>query len=290
MHCTGKVTLPSSVKDVEDSAFYGCVALEKVELTEGLQRIERCAFDNCALLRIEIPSTTLKIGEIAFSRCHQLRNVDLREGLLAIDRLAFRNCHALERITIPSSTALIGKSAFENCRNLSEVVLREGVHYIDVDGFLNCTALGRINIPPVALEIDTRDTTRPIQGVGSCQFMRETMPIGVRGRKLIVSKWLQHRSLSQLELAQAKVNEILGRPQETEEEKVRCIREWFAYYYLFDVTTMLELAVWRANMDANERDVEARQAGRRSCGNDMNVIIPCVLDYLEESRGPLYAL
>ena len=59
------------------------------------------------------------------------------------------------------------------------------------------------------------------------------------------------------------------------------IREWFAYYERLDVTTMLELAIWKVNLDGNERDAHARQASRQNCGGDMNVIIPAVLPFLE---------
>ena len=104
------------------------------------------------------------------------------------------------------------------------------------------------------------------------------MPVPApRERKLVISKWLQYRSPVQLEQARAKVNEILGR-QQTENEKIQCIREWFAYYERLDVTTMLELAIWGANIDGNGRD--ARQASRSRRGNDMNVIIQAVLPYV----------
>ena len=45
---------------------------------------------------------------------------------------------------------------------------------------------------------------------------------------------------------------------------------------------MLELAIWRVNMDGNERDGEARQASRRNCGSEMSIIIPGALEYLED--------
>ena len=103
---------------------------------------------------------------------------------------------------------------------------------------------------------------------------------------------MQYRSPSQIEQAETKVNEILDRDEqrveelvpedEQMEEKVVSIRNWFGYYNLLDVTTMLELAIWKANMDGNqEQDMETRQARRRSCGNDMSVIIPGVLDCLD---------
>ena len=77
------------------------------------------------------------------------------------------------------------------------------------------------------------------------------------------------------------MNQILDREGQAEGEKIESIRKWFAYYYLLDVTTMLELGIWRCNMDGNEPGAEARQASRRNCGSDMNVIIPGVLQFSE---------
>ena len=75
--------------------------------------------------------------------------------------------------------------------------------------------------------------------------------------------------------------EFLGRRRQTDGQKIALIREWFAYLDQSDVTTMLELAIWRANMNGNEQDAEAKQARRRDCGSDMNVIIPGVLRFSE---------
>ena len=141
--------------------------------------------------------------------------------------------------------------------------------------FIGCTALEHISIPPVALVVNTLDE-------GSNYLMRASMPKpSPLNRTVVVSKWMQYRSPSQLEQAEAKVNEILGRRQQTDEEKVASIREWFAYYDLLDVTTMLELAIWKANMNGTEQSAEARKASRRNSGSDMNVIIPGVLRLLE---------
>ena len=96
-----------------------------------------------------------------------------------------------------------------------------------------------------------------------------------------MSKWMQYRSPLQLERAKTKVRGILRRIRQTEGQKSRCIREWFAYYDRLDVSTMLELAIWRVNMGGNERDADARQAIRQNCGSGMNVIILSVLPFLE---------
>jgi len=270
-----RISIPASVAKVEGGAFQLCTNLVEVVLCEGLQRIGGGAFEYCtSLLRISIPSSVLKIGEYAFDRCNQLRSAELQEGLQMIKKGAFSECRSLERITIPSSATLIGCDAFQYCTSLSEVTLREGAHCIEDGVFDGCTALQHINIPPIALVIDIRG--------GSCQLMRATMALPAPWeRKLVVSKWLQYRSPSQLALAEAKVNEILARPQQTEGQKITLIRERFAYYDRLDVTTMLELAIWRVNIVGNEQDANTRQARRRSFGSDMNIIIPRVLEYLE---------
>lgn len=43
----------------------------------------------------------------------------------------------------------------------------------------------------------------------------------------------------------------------------------------------LELAIWKARMDDDELDADARRASRERCGNDLNVIVPGVLLYLK---------
>ena len=76
------------------------------------------------------------------------------------------------------------------------------LHVWGVGAFDGCPFLEQINIPPVAFVIDIERS--------SCQLMRATIPNG-RGRKLVVSKWMQHRSHEQLGQAEAKVTDILGR-------------------------------------------------------------------------------
>ena len=103
------------------------------------------------------------------------------------------------------------------------------------------------------------------------------------GWKLIISKWIQYRSPRQIEQAEAKVNEILCHNTYTEEEKVDSIRDWFAYYDILDVTTMLELAIWRCNNGKEQNAV--RQASRRNCGSDMNIISRACYSFWRGSIG-----
>lgn len=66
-----EVTIPSSIKQIEDYAFSSCHSLTKVNLTEGLEILNNSVFFNCSELReIKLPSTLKEIGPRAFRVRH----------------------------------------------------------------------------------------------------------------------------------------------------------------------------------------------------------------------------
>lgn len=86
-----EVTIPSSIKQIEDYAFSSCHSLTKVNLTEGLEILNNSVFFNCSELReIKLPSTLKEIGPRAFSGA-ALNNVVLPDSgkLTKIDEYAF---------------------------------------------------------------------------------------------------------------------------------------------------------------------------------------------------------
>ena len=58
-----EVTIPSSIKQIEDYAFSSCHSLTKVNLSEGLEILNNSVFFNCSELReIKLPCTKEKQG------------------------------------------------------------------------------------------------------------------------------------------------------------------------------------------------------------------------------------
>ena len=85
-----EVTIPSSIKQIEDYAFSSCHSLTKVNLSEGLEILNNSVFFNCSELReIKLPSTLKEIGPRAFSGA-ALNNVVLPDSgkLTKIDEYA----------------------------------------------------------------------------------------------------------------------------------------------------------------------------------------------------------
>ena len=126
---------PSAVK-VEMNGFSNCNDLIEVVLNDGLREIGNSAFRDCkALQEITVPFTVTQISTYAFHDCSNLREVVLNDGVREIGNYAFNKCHSLRSINIPSTVTEIGKGAFSYCTNLREVVLNEGLQKIDNSAF-----------------------------------------------------------------------------------------------------------------------------------------------------------
>ncbi|EJK75895.1 hypothetical protein THAOC_02365, partial [Thalassiosira oceanica] len=137
--CTSlrSVTLPSSVTEINLSAFRFCRSLTELNLNEGLQDIDESAFESCTALRsVTIPSTVTDLERGAFGDCIGLSEVQLNEGLQFIGTGAFYGCTALRSVTIPSTvTDLSG--VFYGCSNLSEVIFLGGNRLLNQE-FVDC--------------------------------------------------------------------------------------------------------------------------------------------------------
>ena len=77
------VTVPGSVKNVPESAFFGS-GLETVELEDGITAIEKEAFLSCAITKITIPSSVTSIGEHALGYEANRMNYDQIAGFTIV--------------------------------------------------------------------------------------------------------------------------------------------------------------------------------------------------------------
>ena len=177
------VTLPKSVKIIEDNAFEDCNILEityggtlaqwcqmgndgwlvwnatsiklsdgndlksltTLEIPSGVTKIGDSAFDSCWDLKsVTIPDSVKSIGDIAFGTCTSLASVTIPGSVKSIGDSAFGGCTSLESVTIPASVESIGDWAFQNCIKLAEVTIPDSVKGIGNGAFWNCTSLTEV--------------------------------------------------------------------------------------------------------------------------------------------------
>lgn len=138
-----EVVLPGSIKTVGDSAFYGCINLEKINLGK-VEEIGSSSFSLCSSLTdITIPKTLKKIGTSNFG---SVIKAEFESGMTAIPAGCFKAAPALEEIVIPDTVKEIGTDAFNGCVKLNAVDLNK-VTTLGNYAFKGCTSLTDITIP-----------------------------------------------------------------------------------------------------------------------------------------------
>ena len=179
-----EISLPDSIKTIDQSAFSGCTQLKSISLPTGLTSLGAYAFSNCdSLQSIKIPDGVSEIKDYAFDECDTLSTVLLPSSLTKISEYAFENSVAIqyneyenayylgseenphlvlikakdksiESCQINENTRIIYMDAFDSCTALTEIAIPEGVVSIGKKAFNCCSALKKIAIPSSVTEIE----------------------------------------------------------------------------------------------------------------------------------------
>lgn len=139
-----EVTLPPTLDEIEDSAFFKCSSLTEITIPEGVTKIGTNAFYGCSqLTSITIPSS-IKNMDTAFPSNPKLSQVTLTNGIYRISSSAFKDCTGLTEIKIPTSVYEICSDAFNGCTGLTSVTLEKGINIINRNAFKDCTKLNDV--------------------------------------------------------------------------------------------------------------------------------------------------
>ncbi len=172
------LSIGSSVKEIGIQAFYKCIDLASINLSEGLEVVQASAFADCDYAIINyLPNSLKTIGYNAFAtgynRTGELvigNNVELIEGkafyfwyvnsikigngVKVIESEAFNNCTQVLTLTIGSGIENIESNAFLDLKKLKTItILAEEPPVINSDSFKNCNAITKIYVP--AGSVDT---------------------------------------------------------------------------------------------------------------------------------------
>ncbi len=197
------VTMPDTIKRIEDGAFDGCLNLSRVTVSDKLEYFGDMVFSSCNMLEtnsydhinyigskqnpylimIEVENTkkgvykthddTRFVANHAFGKCENIQNAYFGDKVVSIGASAFSGRVTLVNVNLPKNLKVIKNDTFSGCRLLELVRMPEAVTEIGNHAFAYCERLFEIELP---------DTLRSV-GNGAFMFCSSlesvTIPEGV---------------------------------------------------------------------------------------------------------------
>lgn len=151
--CTGSISIPEGVTNINPSAFYGTAGITSVTFPTSLTTIGDSAFMYSTLNQLNFAtSSSLTSIPNAFANT-QLVSIVIPNGVTAISDGAFNGISTLTSVLLPTSLKSIGRQSFGSS-HLSNVVIPEGVTFIGYASFYNDAFMTSVSLPSTLTTID----------------------------------------------------------------------------------------------------------------------------------------
>ena len=134
----GEISLPSTVRHIEEGAFNGCSSLTTVSFNSDskLESIGADAFRGAGISKIILPSTVRRVEDGAFYGCTSLKTIELNDGLEYIGKEAFYNVTP-DETRVLGSIGTIDENAFGKDKmpwdNPCKVIVSDLLKWMDID-------------------------------------------------------------------------------------------------------------------------------------------------------------
>ena len=150
-----EVVLSENVVEIGSEAFLDCTELETMTMPEGLKTIGYSFIKNTAVKSLLVPNTVEIVNNYAYNGHRkgatdgalQLENVIFEAGIKKVPDYFCCNDEwnsALKSVGIPESVTEIGNQAFSNCTGLEDINFVKKIGKIGYSAFYNCKSLKRV--------------------------------------------------------------------------------------------------------------------------------------------------
>lgn len=160
------VTIPNSVRTINNFAFSGCHSLTGVTIPNSVVAIGYAAFNSCySIQNVVIPNSVVNVAPPqgqnvdnngVFGNCSALTSCTLSVNMTRIPENMFRGCESLTSVggsgsgasvEIPSNITKISKDAFFQCDGITSVTIPNTVSELGGRVFEDCDNLRNVSLP-----------------------------------------------------------------------------------------------------------------------------------------------
>lgn len=171
-HAGASFTVPGTVREIAEYAFYGLTEMKEVVLPEGLTTIHEYAFAESGIRSFEIPDSVTTVYGSICQGCADLERVVVGDGVKELGTCAgwqdFYGCSSLREVELGSSVEVIGNSCFAETA-LTSVHLPANVRQLNFGAFGNNYGL---------VEVTGGEGLREINRWAFCQSGLTSFPFG----------------------------------------------------------------------------------------------------------------
>ena len=271
-----------SVKTVRRMAFYQRRQLVSVIFHDGVEIIEAFAFHGCVSLpRIKLLGVR-EIGDGAFCVCYALSDVEFGNRLETVGVQAFYGCNRLRSIKMPSVRVVQGQ-ALGHCGQLTDVEFGIDLETICFNSFIYCYRLQRIAIPLNDNIFPIARSDQRYNQFNNCSKLTTVDIVGAEGIHNTISSLLMQSWKNEINEEIGRINQEL--PSIRGIEKTNAIQQWIrsvingVEHYkaehnrlLKEHMTLLELAVWKTKLDAEDDDNSTLEAQSKKAKIDTDYV------------------
>lgn len=141
------VTLPDTITEIGEQAFYKCEKLTSISLPDAVTTIGEKAFEGSGITGITIGSNVTTIGDYAFSECDGLTSFVIPDNVTSIGKGVLSGSRYITSVTLPSNMTTIPERMFHHCYYLSSITIPDSVTTIEASAFETCDTMTHIVIP-----------------------------------------------------------------------------------------------------------------------------------------------
>ena len=169
------ITIPDNITEMKTNAFYNCINLKRVYITDiaawcgilfaqggnPLRYAQNLYVNNSLITELVIPDGVTSIGQYAFNNCSNLTSITIPDSITEIGGEAFYNCINLKRVYITDIAAWcgilqnkaganplsLGADLYLNGQLVTDLKLPDGITSIGGASFRYCQSLTSVEIP-----------------------------------------------------------------------------------------------------------------------------------------------